>query len=126
VQDGVHMASLAGAWTALVAGFGGLRWQERLLSFTPRLPDALGRLAFHILFHGSRLRVEVTATAATYRLLDGSPFSVRHHNEEIFLPVGEAVTRPIPPLKAGPRPTQPPGRAPATRGARVQSTKTPT
>ena len=28
-RDGLHMASLAGAWTALVAGFGGLRDDER-------------------------------------------------------------------------------------------------
>ena len=115
VRDGVHMASLAGAWTALVAGFGGLRWQNGSLSFTPRLPDALGRLAFHILFRGRRLRVEVSATEATYRLLDGSPLSVRHHGEEFLLPVNEAISRPIPPLKAGPRPTQPPGRAPVAR-----------
>ena len=116
VRDGVHMASLAGAWTALVAGFGGMRVQNRLLSFAPRLPEALVRLTFHLLFRGSRLRVEVRATEATYRLLDGSPLSVRHHGEEILLPVNEAITRPIPSLKAGPRPTQPPWRVPLPRG----------
>src|SRR5258707_4324759 len=40
VQDGVHMASLAGAWTALVAGLGGMRVQNGSLTFAPRLPDA--------------------------------------------------------------------------------------
>ncbi|HEX6507584.1 MAG TPA: glycosyl hydrolase family 65 protein, partial [Chloroflexota bacterium] len=116
VQDGIHMASLAGAWTALVAGFGGMRVQNGSLTFAPRLPDALGRLAFHIMFRGCRLHVEVRATEATYRLLDGSPLEVRHHGEEILLPVDEAVTRPIPPVKAGLRPTQPPGRVPVARG----------
>ncbi|HJT57813.1 MAG TPA: glycosyl hydrolase family 65 protein [Ktedonobacteraceae bacterium] len=122
VQDGLHMASLAGAWTALVAGFGGMRVQNGSLSFVPRLPDALGRLAFHLMFRGSRLRVEVTATEATYRLLDGSPLKVRHHGEEISLALDAPVTRPIPPIKAGPRPTQPPGRAPIAREARGRST----
>ena len=121
VRDGVHMASLAGAWIALVAGFGGMRLQNGSLSFTPRLPDAMVRLAFHIMFRGSRLRVEVTATEATYRLLDGSPLKVRHHGEEILLPGDGAITRPIPPVKAGPRPTQPPGRVPAAREARGRS-----
>src|SRR5262249_12474696 len=46
VRDGVHMASLAGAWTALVAGFGGMRLQHGSLSFAPRLPDALQGLTF--------------------------------------------------------------------------------
>ncbi len=122
VQDGLHMASLAGAWTALVAGFGGMRVQDGSISFVPRLPDALGRLAFHLMFRGSRLRVEVTATEATYRLLDGSPLTVRHHGEEIILAVDAPVTRNIPPIKVGPRPTQPPGRVPIAREARTGST----
>ena len=39
-RDGVHMASLAGAWIALVAGFGGMREMDGRLWFTPRLPRA--------------------------------------------------------------------------------------
>ncbi len=119
-RDGVHIASLAGAWTALVAGFGGLRY-EGSLSFAPRVPDGIERLAFRILFRGRRLRVEVTATEAMYRLLDGSPLKIRHHGDEIILPVDEAVTRPIPPVKVGPRPAQPSGRAPIARRARRRS-----
>jgi alpha,alpha-trehalose phosphorylase len=115
VQDGVHMASLAGAWTAVVAGFGGMRLQNSTLSFAPRLPDALERLAFHILFRGSRLRIVVMAQEATYRLLDGSPLKVLHHGEEIFLSMDGVVTRPIPEIHAGLRPNQPPGRAPRAR-----------
>jgi len=125
VQDGIHMASLAGAWSALVAGFGGMRVENGSLCFAPRLPDALGRLAFHLLFRGCRLRVEVRATEATYRLLDGSPLKVCHHGEEILLSVDGVVSRPIPPIQAGPRPTQPPGREPLVRGARARSTRTP-
>ena len=40
-RDGLHMASLAGAWTALVAGFGGLRDDEGVLSLDPQLPDGV-------------------------------------------------------------------------------------
>src|SRR5947209_17914767 len=122
VKDGLHMASLAGAWTALVAGFGGMRLLNGSLCFSPRLPDALERLAFHILFRGSRLRIEVRAQEATYRLLDGSPLKVRHHGEEILLPADKVISRPIPPIKAGPRPSQPPERAPAPRGEQARST----
>jgi alpha,alpha-trehalose phosphorylase len=125
-RDGLHMASLAGAWTALVAGFGGMRLHHGLLRFSPRLPEALGRLAFHLLFRGCRLRVEVTATEATYRILDGTPIKVYHHGEEILLPSDMAVTRPIPPVKERPRLHQPPGRAPIPREERTRPTKTPT
>jgi len=125
VRDGVHMASLAGAWTALIAGFGGMRVQNGSLSFAPRLPGTLGQLAFHLMFRGCRLRVEVRAKEATYRLLDGSPLQVRHYDEDILLPVNGAITRPIPDIQAGPRPSQPPGRVPEARKARGQSTRTP-
>ncbi|MDQ2885219.1 MAG: glycoside hydrolase family 65 protein [Chloroflexota bacterium] len=118
VHQGVHIASLAGTWMVLAMGFGGMRMHEGTLSFAPRLPDTLERLAFHLMFHGSRLRIEASATEATYRLLNGSPLQVRHYGEEILLSMEQAVSRPIPEIQAGPRPTQPPGRAPVPRGAR--------
>lgn len=121
VQDGLHMASLAGAWMGLVAGFGGMRVQRGTLSFAPKLPDGLKRLSFHLLFLGSRLRVEVTAQEATYRLLSGSPLVVYHYGDEVLLPTDGAVNRSIPEIHAGPRPSQPPDRVPVAREIRGQS-----
>ena len=43
-RDGLHIASLAGAWIAAVAGFGGMRDHDGSLSFAPRLPERLTRL----------------------------------------------------------------------------------
>ena len=119
------MASLAGAWTALVAGFGGMRLQNNRLSFAPRLPDTLERLAFHVQYRGSRLRIEVDAQNVTYRLLDGPPQKVFHHGDEILLTENEAISRDIPelPIEVGPRPTQPPGREPIPREARRKGAK---
>src|SRR5207248_799764 len=37
-RDGLHIASLAGAWLAAVGGFGGMRDHGGSLSFAPRLP----------------------------------------------------------------------------------------
>jgi Glycosyl hydrolase family 65 central catalytic domain len=39
-SDGVHIASAAGVWQALVFGFGGVRDFDGALSITPRLPTA--------------------------------------------------------------------------------------
>ncbi len=120
-RDGVHIASLAGAWTALVSGFGGLRSYRDSLSFAPRLPEGITRLAFHIMFHGGRLRVEVTDKEATYRLTDGSPLQLWHHGEEITVPADGTVTRSIPPIQAGPQPDQPQGRIPGARNRRREA-----
>ena len=70
-RDGVHIASLAGAWMAAVAGFGGMRDHDGELTFAPRLPARLTRLPFRLVFRGRHLRVDVTKRNATYTLLDG-------------------------------------------------------
>jgi alpha,alpha-trehalose phosphorylase len=121
-SDGVHMASLAGSWLALVCGFAGLRHHDGLISFAPRLPEGLARLAFTILIHGNRLRVEVTQRAARYQLADGDPLQITHHGTKLTLDPGKSQDHRIPPALALPRPTQPPGRAPEPR----QASGTPT
>src|SRR5436305_6943072 len=115
-RDGVHIASLAGTWTALVAGFGGMRLHNGSLCFAPRLPDGMTRLAFRIMFHARRLLIEVRAREATYHLLDGSPLTLWHHGHETTLLLHEPSTLLIPDMQTGPRPSQPCGRAPVVRG----------
>jgi alpha,alpha-trehalose phosphorylase len=116
-RDGVHIASLAGTWMALVGGFGGMRHSDGLVSFAPRLPDGITRLAFTILIRGHQLRVEVTHPSARYLLADGGPLNIQHHGEALKLSAGKQQERPIPQVTAQPPPAQPPGRAPARRKA---------
>ena len=114
-RDGVHIASLAGAWMALVAGFGGLRHEDGLVSFAPRLPEGLSRLAFSLFLRGRRLHVEVTHAEARYVLDDGEPLMVMHHGVHLNLRPDKPEVRPISAAPVRPRPTQPPGREPAHR-----------
>ncbi len=122
-RDGLHIASLAGAWTALVSGFGGLRFHAHSLYFSPRVPDHLKRLAFHLIFNDRRLRVEATPKQATYTLLDGQSLKIWHHGDELTLHANKPVTRLIKPIKPGPRPTQPKGRQPIARNKRDSSSE---
>jgi alpha,alpha-trehalose phosphorylase len=114
-RDGLHIASLAGAWMALVGGFGGLRYMNGGFGFAPRLPAGLTRLAFTLLIRGQRLRVEVTSNQATYTLDGGAPLSLSHHRHKFVLRPGKPVVRPILPAPSRPRPKQPPGREPEHR-----------
>jgi alpha,alpha-trehalose phosphorylase len=115
--DGIHIASLAGAWLAVAAGLGGMRDHAGALTFAPRLPSRLERLAFGLIFRGTRLRVEVTKSDATYTVLDGAPLQIAHHGKAITVSARDPNTQPIPPLTVdGPVPTQPRGRAPQRRG----------
>lgn len=114
-SDGLHIASLAGACIAAVAGFGGLRDDGGTLAFAPRLPARLERLGFRLVFRGRQLRVDATKEQATYVLFDGPPIEIAHHGKAISLRMDAPVTEPIPPLAHRPPPTQPPGRAPVHR-----------
>ncbi len=115
VADGLHLAALAGAWTAAVAGLGGLRSRYGKLTFAPRLPAPIRRLAFTINVRGQPLRTVITAATATYELEAGPPAVIRHHGSEFTLIAGKALTLDIPPIASPERPSQPPGREPERR-----------
>ena len=115
VRNGLHIASLAGAWTVAVAGFGGMRDHDRTLSFAPRLPSALTRLTFRLTYRDSRFVVEIDQEGASYTLLEGPPLTVRHHGEGVPLVLDTAERRPIPALSPKEAPSQPHGRAPRRR-----------
>jgi alpha,alpha-trehalose phosphorylase len=114
-RDGVHIASLAGAWLAAVAGFGGMRDYGGGLCFSPRLPQRLTRLAFRVCYRGRRMLVEVDSREARYSLIEGAPLDVTHYSSVITVSADKAVTQPIPPAPSRPRPRQPAGREPARR-----------
>jgi alpha,alpha-trehalose phosphorylase len=114
-RDGLHIASLAGTWIGAVAGFGGLRDHDDILSFTPRLPQALSRIAFRLCFRGRRLVVAVEHRRATYTLLDGAALEIVHHGRKATVKPGRALIRRIPPAPQRETPSQPPRRAPQRR-----------
>ncbi|ACU75259.1 Kojibiose phosphorylase [Catenulispora acidiphila DSM 44928] len=116
-RDGLHVASLAGTWVALVAGLAGMREHEGTLSFKPRLPSGITRLAVNLSLHASRLRVEITANTVTYQLQDGSSLRILHHDEPIDVTADTPITRPIARIPPAPPLHQPPGRAPLRRDA---------
>lgn len=111
-RDGLHIASLAGTWMALVAGFGGLRTQGDGVRFAPRLPERISRIAFNLCLFGRRLRVEIQADKATYTLLDGPPLALHHHGEPLTVRTDGPVIRAVPPLTPRPAPDQPEHRHP--------------
>ncbi|POM23870.1 Alpha,alpha-trehalose phosphorylase [Actinomadura rubteroloni] len=113
-RDGLHIAALAGAWTGLVAGFGGMRARDGLLRFTPRLPGGISRLAFRMRYRDNRIKITVTADKARYELLEGPGLKLVHHATDLTLG-DEPAEIAIPPLPPREPPTQPAGREPAPR-----------
>ncbi|GAY18483.1 glycoside hydrolase family 65 protein [Mycobacterium sp. shizuoka-1] len=114
-RDGLHMASLAGTWTALVAGFGGLRDDEHILSLDPQLPEGISRLKFGVHWRNYRLAAEIDHQSVTYTLRDGpnGTLAIRHSGDQLTLNTREPTTVAVRTRVALlPPPQQPPGRAP--------------
>ncbi|WP_433201301.1 glycoside hydrolase family 65 protein [Dactylosporangium sp. CS-047395] len=108
-RNGLHMASLAGVWTVLVAGFGGFRDGRGRLDFAPRLPRQIPHLAFTLIVRGIRLRVRVTHVDATYSV-DRQALDVHHHGAATTVAAGRPQKLPIPPpppVEALPEPPKP-------------------
>src|SRR5699024_1282112 len=95
--QGVHIASLAGAWTALVDGFGGLREGGERLVVAPALPEAIDRLTFRVLWRGMALKVEADHHEVTCTLLseNGEELPMRVYQDDIVVRAGEPVTRTV-------------------------------
>ena len=115
-RDGIHIASVAGTWIAAVAGFGGMRDHGGELSFSPRLPAALTRLSFRLMFRGHEPAGRGRPT--TRPLLAGrraSRWRSSHHGSRETVEPGKTLELAIPHLHPRPAPSQPAGRAPAKR-----------
>jgi alpha,alpha-trehalose phosphorylase len=110
--DGLHIAACAGAWIALVMGFGGMRDQGGQLSFAPRLPPRLSRLRFHVRWRQARLTVTVTPGSVTYESR-GAAATFRHGGTELTVPDGGSASFDLDPVEDRPAPPSP--RPPAAR-----------
>jgi alpha,alpha-trehalose phosphorylase len=113
--DGLHIASLAGTWLAVVAGFGGMRDHGGELSFRPQLAPGWTSLRFRVVWHGARILVSVGPDEVSYVATNCGEegISIRHCGEVVKLLADTAVTRPVhraEPITA--QPSQPAGREP--------------
>lgn len=123
-RDGLHLASLAGTWTAIVSGFVGMREHGSSLSFAPRLPKGLTRLSVGLVIQGRHLRVDATSGVTSYWLTEGDPLEITQFGEVITVSQGDPVVCQTPLHATGPLisapPSQPAGRAPLHREIQVR------
>ncbi|GAB3624771.1 glycoside hydrolase family 65 protein [Mariniluteicoccus endophyticus] len=120
-DQGLHIASLAGAWLAMVNGFGGVRERggaEGRLQLAPRLPSGLTRLEFRLAWRDHLVVVAITPDGATLSLPHeaGSALDVLVDGEPVTLEPGRRTQVPLQrPEPLLPTPRQPAGRAPEGR-----------
>lgn len=123
-SQGMHIASLAAAWTALVDGFGGVRVGDSGLRIDPALPERITRMAFRIRWQGVLVQVVVTPEEVACSLIGseaeaetecaGAQLALRLAGEDVVVrrdePIRRRLRQRVPRLDT---PLQPPGRTPA-------------
>jgi alpha,alpha-trehalose phosphorylase len=94
LRDGVHVASAAGTWMAIVYGFGGYRWRPRGPEFSPILPTRASRVRMPLLLRGSALNVDIEEHCVTYHVHSGAPVTAHHHGQEFTVSPATPVSFP--------------------------------
>jgi alpha,alpha-trehalose phosphorylase len=87
-SNGVHIASAAGVWSALVFGFGGVRDFDGNLSFEPALPRIWSALSFSLRFRDRQIRVRLTHDKELYLVETGDPLEITVRGERHTLVPG--------------------------------------
>ena len=75
-EDGVHIASTAGVWGAVVYGFAGMFDTGAELLFEPCLPEPFEGISFRLQRHASRMQVDLDADGCTVHVIDGPPVPI--------------------------------------------------
>ncbi len=66
-RQGVHTTANAGAWMNVVFGFGGMRCDGDILSFSPCMPSGWKRYSFKIVYNETVITVDVQKDAVTFQ-----------------------------------------------------------
>jgi alpha,alpha-trehalose phosphorylase len=84
-SHGLHMAALAGSWTALAMGFAGMRPDGDTLSFAPIAIPGIGNYSFRTRYRGRLIELAVNDTGNSYRLVEGEALTIFDNGAPIAL-----------------------------------------
>lgn len=93
-DEGIHLTSMAGTWSAIVQGFAGTMVREGRLHLKPYLPDQWKGYSFKINFRGCKLYIQVSQSGTVVEQLTGEPLRFMVFNHEYQLRAGDKVEIP--------------------------------
>jgi maltose phosphorylase len=75
-REGLHTTSIAMAWVNIVYGFAGLRSDDTILHFAPKLPTRWKSLRFSLTWQGRVITIEMQTDSTTFTLQQGEPMEL--------------------------------------------------
>ncbi len=91
IEEGLHVTSMAGAWLALVKGFGGLQVVQDTLSFHPVIPKKWTRYSFKVNFQKRTLYLQVGHRTTKVTLTRGEDITIQIYGKEYAVCSGQTV-----------------------------------
>lgn len=85
VEDGCHIASMAGTWMVFVFGFAGMTSNGGTLGFDPSVPPQIKQLKFPVTFQGCTIEVDISRKKVKYVLVKGEEVALFHKGKKIKL-----------------------------------------
>ena len=92
VDEGLHITSMAGTWMSIVEGFGGMRVQKNILSFSPRIPKQWEAYSFKINFRNQIVKVNVTQSETNFELDGNKDLQILVNGELVTITPNNLVT----------------------------------
>ena len=84
-SEGLHTTSIAAAWMNIVYGFGGMRSDGDLLSFSPSIPNAWNGYSYCIHYKNDVIKVEIGKEKAIFHTLNGTEILILIYGQPIVL-----------------------------------------
>ncbi|TAH73716.1 MAG: family 65 glycosyl hydrolase [Anaerolineaceae bacterium] len=84
-SEGLHTTSIAAAWMNIVYGFGGMRSDGDVLSFSPSIPKAWKGYSFRIHYQEDVIEIEIKKDKAYFHTVKGSEINVMIYEQPVIL-----------------------------------------
>jgi len=90
-REGLHTTSIAMAWINIIYGFAGLRSDDDVLHFAPRLPPRWKTLTFSLVWMGRSVKIKIGTNKTVFTLLQGEPMDMLVYGKNVTLGNDEFV-----------------------------------
>jgi maltose phosphorylase len=86
VADGLHITSMAGTWSSVVEGFGGMRIKNDRIILRPLIPEKWNSYSFHARFRGILFEVNVNRKNVTIKNYSEDDLNLIFHDKDFTVP----------------------------------------
>ena len=84
-EDGLHITSMSGAWLSIVQGFAGMRTNNKILAFSPKLPKKWKGYSFNINYRDNKLKVDINQNGIKITNSEGNDIEVNIYDEKYII-----------------------------------------